>query len=172
VDRLAAELAAHGVRPGDRVVLWLPSHWRTPVYLFALWKLGAVVVPFDREMNPEAGARIFAAIDPRCTLMTLAGIVVGQIGCALACRSPRQSIWQLGLGTNRALLVAIVYEITLLAALMYVPPLAAVFELAPLGPWHWLLLATFGPLLLLLEQGRKALRRRTESPDLPGPSRS
>ncbi|HZS00417.1 MAG TPA: AMP-binding protein [Chloroflexota bacterium] len=69
VDRLAAELADEGVRAGDRVVLWLPSHWRTPVYLFALWKLGAVAVPFDREMNPEAGAKIFAAIAPRRLLV-------------------------------------------------------------------------------------------------------
>lgn len=102
--------------------------------------------------------------------MTLAGIVAGQTGCALACRSPRQSIWQLGLGPNRALLFGIAAGIALLSALAYVPPLAAIFELAPLGPWHWLLLATFGPLLLLLEDGRKALLRRTESPDSPGTS--
>src|SRR3954451_10666827 len=65
VDRLAEELRARGVTEGDRVVVWVPSHWRTPVYLFALWKLGAVVVPFDREMNPEAGAGIIAAVEPR-----------------------------------------------------------------------------------------------------------
>ena len=65
VDRLAAELAALGVGPGDRVVLWVPNAWRTPVYLFALWKLGAIVVPFDREMNPEAGASIIRSVEPR-----------------------------------------------------------------------------------------------------------
>src|SRR5262245_8562257 len=69
VDRLASELADLGISAGDRVVLWLPSHWRTPVYFFALWKLGAVVVPFDREMNPEAGAKILAAIAPRRVLV-------------------------------------------------------------------------------------------------------
>src|SRR5919199_1372568 len=65
VDRLAAELATFGVGPGDRVVLWVPNAWRTPVYLFALWKLGAIVVPFDREMNPEAGASITRSVEPR-----------------------------------------------------------------------------------------------------------
>ncbi len=65
VDRLAEELAARGVRAGDRVVVWVPNHWRTPVYLFALWKLGAVVVPFDREMNPDAGAVILSTVEPR-----------------------------------------------------------------------------------------------------------
>jgi len=69
VDRLAAELSELGVRAGDRVVLWLPNHWRTPVYLYALWKLGAIVVPFDREMNPEAGASILRSVEPRCVLI-------------------------------------------------------------------------------------------------------
>lgn len=65
VDGLAEELAARGIREGDRVVLWLPNHWRTPTYLFALWKLGAIVVPFDRETNPEAGAQIISSVEPR-----------------------------------------------------------------------------------------------------------
>ena len=68
-NQLADELAGEGIRAGDRVVVWLPSGWRTPVYLFALWKLGAVVVPFDREMNPEAAARIIRRVDPRCVLV-------------------------------------------------------------------------------------------------------
>jgi len=68
VDRLASELGGLGVRPGDRVVLWMPSDWRTPIYHFALWKLGAVAVPFDREMNPEAGERIIDSVDPRCVI--------------------------------------------------------------------------------------------------------
>src|SRR5919201_28872 len=68
VDRLAHELAARGVREGDRVVLWLPNHWRTPVYLFAFWRLGAIVVPFDREMNPQAGALILESVEPRLVI--------------------------------------------------------------------------------------------------------
>jgi long-chain acyl-CoA synthetase len=64
-DRLALHLASRGVGPGDRVVLWAPSHWRTPVYCFAIWRLGGIVVPFDREMNPGAGARILEAVQPR-----------------------------------------------------------------------------------------------------------
>src|SRR5439155_23835502 len=69
VDRLAAELAAEGVQPGDRIVLWVPNHWRTPVFLFALWKLGAVIIPFDREMNPNAAADILALVEARCVIV-------------------------------------------------------------------------------------------------------
>jgi long-chain acyl-CoA synthetase len=65
VDRLADELAADGVGAGDRVVLWVPNHWRTMIYLFAIWKLGAIAVPFDREMNPDGGVRILATVEPR-----------------------------------------------------------------------------------------------------------
>ena len=69
VDVLAAELAGRGVRRGDHVALWLPNHPRTALFLFALWKLGAVAVPFDREMNPDAAARILASAAPRLVLV-------------------------------------------------------------------------------------------------------
>jgi long-chain acyl-CoA synthetase len=65
VDRLAAEIATLGVVEGDRVIIWLPSSWQTPIYLFAIWKLGAIVVPFDREMNQDAAARIVERVEPR-----------------------------------------------------------------------------------------------------------
>jgi long-chain acyl-CoA synthetase len=65
VDRLAVELGGLGVQEGDRVITWLPSGWQTPIYLFALWKLGAIVVPFDREMNQDAAARIVERVEPR-----------------------------------------------------------------------------------------------------------
>jgi long-chain acyl-CoA synthetase len=64
-DLLAEELAALGVADGDRVITWLPSSWLTPVYLFAIWKLGAIVVPFDRELNQDAAARIVERVEPR-----------------------------------------------------------------------------------------------------------
>src|SRR5260221_9422727 len=70
VDGLAAELAhKHHVAAGDRIVLWSPSSLRTPVYLFALWKLGAIVVPFDRDMNPQAATAILAAVEPRYVIV-------------------------------------------------------------------------------------------------------
>jgi len=96
------------------------------------------------------------------TTMTLAGIVACQVGNAFACRSRSESIWHLGFGTNRMLLGGIAAELKLLLVLIYTPPLRTVFGLAPLSPWHWLLLLTFGPVLLFFEEGRKALRRRAK----------
>ena len=91
VDRLASELRAEGIGEGDRVVLWVPNHWRTPIYLFALWKLGAIVVPFDREMNPDAGTRIVGSVEARCVL----------VGYDERRRGPAKGTWWNG--GNRAL---------------------------------------------------------------------
>ncbi|MGH2460076.1 MAG: AMP-binding protein [Chloroflexota bacterium] len=66
VDRLAADLGeTWSIEAGDRIVLWIPNSWRAPVYLFALWKLGATVVPFDREMNAGAAVSILDSVEPR-----------------------------------------------------------------------------------------------------------
>src|SRR5438105_2492043 len=69
VDGLAVDLAQRGVQAGDRVVVWSPSGLRTPTYLFALWKLGAIVVPFDRDMNPQAATAILASVEPRLVIL-------------------------------------------------------------------------------------------------------
>jgi long-chain acyl-CoA synthetase len=69
VDGLAAALAQRGVAAGERVVLWSPSGLLTPTYLFALWKLGAVAVPFDKDMNPQAASAIIDSVEPRLVLL-------------------------------------------------------------------------------------------------------
>jgi long-chain acyl-CoA synthetase len=68
VDGLAEDLRARGVSAGDRVVLWSPSGIRTPVYHFAIWKLGAIVVPFDKDMNPQAAQAILRSVEPRLVI--------------------------------------------------------------------------------------------------------
>jgi magnesium-transporting ATPase (P-type) len=92
--------------------------------------------------------------------MSLAGIVACQIGNAFACRNSHQASWRLGFSGNRLLLIGIVAEVALLLLLIYAPPLQSVFGLAPLGIEHWSLLAAFGPLLFICEEGRKAVWRR------------
>lgn len=69
VDRLAVELETKlYVANGDRVVLWVPNGWRTPIYMFAVWKLGAIAVPFDKDMNPRAASSIIDKIEPKCII--------------------------------------------------------------------------------------------------------
>lgn len=119
-------------------------------YFFVFWLAG-----WHSGMPLPDSGRVYVT----ATTMTLAGIVACQVGNAFACRSGSQSIWHLGFWTNRMLLGGIAAELVLLILLIYAPPLRTLFSLAPLAPVLWLLLLTFGPVLLLLEEGRKALRR-------------
>ncbi len=89
------------------------------------------------------------------TTMSLAGIVACQVGNVFACRSETQSILQLGFFSNRTLLLGIVIEIVILLHLVYLPPLARVFGLAPLQWQHWALLAIFPVIFLGAEELRK-----------------
>jgi long-chain acyl-CoA synthetase len=56
--RVAGRLGHLGVGPGVRVVTWAPNDpWLVAAY-FAIWQLGAVVVPLDLRMTPDVAARI------------------------------------------------------------------------------------------------------------------
>lgn len=117
------------------------------VYWLAGWRPG----------QPMAGSGM---IYLTATTMSLAGIVACQIGNVFACRSERQSIWQLGFTRNRALLAGIGVEVLLLLLLIYVPVLADTFGLTGLQWQHWCLLVAFGPVLLGLEEMRKIVSRK------------
>lgn len=95
----------------------------------------------------------------QATTVTLAGIVACQVANAFACRSAWQSVLRTGLGGNRALLAAVAAEVALLAALIGIPPLRAVFGLEPIGVRYWPVLAALPPLFLLAEEARKLALR-------------
>jgi long-chain acyl-CoA synthetase len=62
-------LATRGIAAGDRVVVWAPNSIQLPAYLFAIWKLGGIVVPFDRDMNAQAAIAIIASVQPRAVIL-------------------------------------------------------------------------------------------------------
>jgi magnesium-transporting ATPase (P-type) len=96
----------------------------------------------------------------QATTMTQTGIVMGQVGAGFAMRTNRRSVFSVGLFTNRLLLAGIAFELTLATLLIYVPGLNTLFHQAPIGPWHWLFLLVWPPVVLFAEEGRKALFRR------------
>jgi len=56
--RVAGTLERLGIGPGVRVVTWARNDpWLVAAY-FAIWQLGAVVVPLDLRMTPDVAARI------------------------------------------------------------------------------------------------------------------
>jgi crotonobetaine/carnitine-CoA ligase len=59
VGRLARFLAARGVAPGDRICVLSPNHPSTAILLFALARLGAVMVPANPDYGPEEAHYVF-----------------------------------------------------------------------------------------------------------------
>ena len=101
--------------------------------------------------------------------MTMAGIVMAQVGAGIGWRTNRQPIASVGLLSNRLLLVGIAVEVgdDRRAGLHPGPP-AASSTRRGLGPWHWLFLLAWPPVVLAAEEARKAVVRR-RSPRPPGP---
>ena len=96
----------------------------------------------------------------QATAMTYAGIVAGQVGAGFAFRTNRESVFSIGLLSNRFLLVGIAFEIALLVALVLVPALQDIFHMKPLDPVAWALLLVWPPLVFGAEELRKAVFRR------------
>ena len=96
------------------------------------------------------------------TTVFFAGVVMAQVGNAFACRTEKERIRQLGLLSNRFLLAGIAAEIAVALALIYVQPLATVFEHVPLPPFVWLGLILYAPVLFMLEWVRKRIVRHME----------
>ena len=94
--------------------------------------------------------------------MTLAAVVMTQIGNALTQRTNRESVFKVGLFTNRLLWWGIIVEVAVILMLVYVPPLQQLFGHGPLGVQDWLLLIALSPVLLLADETRKYFVRRRD----------
>ncbi|OEU99291.1 magnesium-transporting ATPase [Streptomyces qinglanensis] len=96
------------------------------------------------------------------TTATFAGIVMCQVGTAMAARTDRASLREVGWASNPLLLAGIVFELAFTAVLIWVPPFQRVFGTAPL-PWDVVaLLLTFPVLVWGADELRRSLRRRRE----------
>jgi magnesium-transporting ATPase (P-type) len=91
--------------------------------------------------------------------MTLAAIVFCQIGVVLCCRTEKQSVFKIGLFSNKRVLLGIIIEILLISAILYVPVLQNVFHTAPIGLREWLYLLAAPIPILVIDEARKAFSR-------------
>jgi magnesium-transporting ATPase (P-type) len=96
------------------------------------------------------------------TTITFAAIVFSQIGMVFNCRTDRTSLFKVGLFSNRMILVGIACELILLCLLMYVPFFHSLFNTAPLELGDWGFLLIWPPVIILIEELRKAGIRRRE----------
>lgn len=96
----------------------------------------------------------------QATAMTLAAIVFGQIGMVLNCRTESQSVFSIGLFSNKRVLFGIVFEVLLLCVIIYTPFLQEIFNTAPIGLMDWVFLVLVPIPIVLLEELRKYVHRR------------
>jgi Ca2+-transporting ATPase len=106
------------------------------------------------------------------TTMTLASIVATQIGNLFAQRTEYTTVWRMRWGSNRLVWVGIATELTLMVLLLYVPVFQQLFGTAPFPLWNWLFLFAWTPILLVADEGRKALARRRARGTLHGSARA
>jgi len=92
--------------------------------------------------------------------MTQAAIVFSQVFNGLAVRTDRQSVFAVGLFSNRLLVFAEALGVGIMLAISYAPPLQSLFGTAALPASWWAVPAAFGLLALVAEELRKAFLRR------------
>jgi len=95
--------------------------------------------------------------------MTQAAIVAGQVANGLGCRTERESLFKVGLFTNKFLLLAEVVGIGIMCAISYVPFLQDIFKTAPLTLADWGFLAVAAVTLFFAEEARKWVLRRKDA---------
>jgi magnesium-transporting ATPase (P-type) len=122
-------------------------------YFFVNVQNGWPQVPLARGVDP---------IYIKATAMTLAAIVFSQIGAAFNCRTEKQSVFKVGLFSNKQVNFGIIFEILLIIALVTLPLLQSIFNTASLNLSDWLFLCIWPPLILLIEEARKAWLRRKD----------
>lgn len=110
---------------------------------------------WDRGETPEPGL-LMAASGAAFT-----AVVLGQLANAFACRSATVPPWRLGWGTNRLLAWAILAELGVLAACLFIPQLAAVLGQAPPAPAGLLVALSAVPAVLAADWAYKRIRGRS-----------
>jgi len=88
-----------------------------------------------------------------------ASIIICQIADVIICRTRRQSVFTVGLLSNRLILVGIATELILLALIAYVPVLNTFFGTAPLQAWHLSLSVPFAILIVAGDEIRRVFVR-------------
>lgn len=94
------------------------------------------------------------------TTMNHGAVVTTQIGNGFAQRTSVESIFKVGFFSNKFFIWGIVIELILFSLLVYVPPLAAVFDNGPIRLWpDWAFLLALAPTLLIADEFRKWIVR-------------
>ena len=89
-----------------------------------------------------------------------ASIIICQIADVLICRTRRQSIFTVGLFSNKLVWLGVATELLLLAAISYIPAFNTFFGTASLEPWHFALSLPFALAIVIGDEVRRVYVRR------------
>jgi Ca2+-transporting ATPase len=92
--------------------------------------------------------------------MIFTTLTLSQMGNALATRSERDTIWQIGLLSNKFMLGSVLLTLALQLAVIYVPFLNQVFSTVPLSPQDLLVSFAFSLVIFLAVETFKWMRQR------------
>jgi P-type Ca2+ transporter type 2C len=92
--------------------------------------------------------------------MVFTVLVVAQLFHCLAIRSERYSLFGIGLFSNPALVIAIIVTVLAQLAVIYLPPLNAVFRTTPLSAEQLAACFATGSVVLVAVELEKLVRRR------------
>jgi Ca2+-transporting ATPase len=87
-------------------------------------------------------------------------MVVGQLVHVFNCRSERLSLFQLGVGTNQALVWAVLLSLVAQVAVLIIPVAGPIFKVVPLPIEDWVLMGAMGLLPFAIMELIKLWRRR------------
>ena len=87
-------------------------------------------------------------------------LCLSQLGHALAIRSEKRSLFQMGLFSNQPLLYSVLLTVGLQLGVIYLPWCNKVFRTAPLAPRELLTAFALSTVVFLAVEGEKLARRR------------
>ncbi len=96
----------------------------------------------------------------QATTACLTAIIVTQVANVFACRSFRESVFKIGLFSNKLIFIGIAFEILLQIFIVYHPWGNRIFATAPISANIWLILIPFAILLFTAEETRKLFRAK------------
>jgi P-type Ca2+ transporter type 2C len=95
--------------------------------------------------------------------MTQAAIVAGQVANGFGCRTERESLFKVGIFSNKWIVLSEMFAILLMAAIAYVPFLQSILKTGPLSLADWGFLAIATVTLFFAEEARKWFLRRKDA---------
>jgi P-type Ca2+ transporter type 2C len=134
----------------------IQSIWAVVGFLYVLlshgWHWGD-----QTWMDP---ANLHYPIYREALMMTQATIVMCQVANGFACRTERESVFKIGVFSNKFLVIGELFGVGIIAAIAYVPFLQDIFKTGPLTAFDWGILVVAAVTLFFAEEARKWFVRR------------